>query len=372
MSKAVFAADTHLSAQAWARMPGLVGDAEWAFTQLVDYCIEKQAEALVLAGDLIDKKINDSLPIKCLRVQIDRLQQAAVPVYYIQGQHELADPPWMNSVSDWPQHIHQKMVEVAGLTLYGLDFTIQSDLSEKLARIPYNANTLIAHQVWEEFMGSIAVCQGSLASLPKQIRYCITGDLHCTEIRDITKHAGGTVTVLSPGATHMRKINEPGVHHFFVWDSNLKKFEIGDLQSRDVYRFNIDSRVALKQLQETFDKTFYKLSKETEHYPENLKKPIVQLVYDTSVPDAREKSLAVIGDRAFIFEQPVWPDVDRILIDRSKKDTLVSGGLASCLQLLVEDKESDLYQDTLRLLTETEDVETVVQAIVDRLCDSDK
>src|SRR4249920_1238489 len=113
-----FMADTHVRAGAWVDHP-IRGDSYYAFEQVVEYACKHELDGVFGAGDILDEKRNRAEPIAFLFSQIDRLKECQVPFYYIRGNHDYDDPPWLSGHS-WPVHVDREIVPIANLGVYGL------------------------------------------------------------------------------------------------------------------------------------------------------------------------------------------------------------------------------------------------------------
>ena len=121
----------------------------------IDKAIEHKVHNIFAAGDLIDVRRPPSEVAEFLRTQLDRL--ATISFRYIQGQHELSSPPWLSAISDNVQHLDGRepvnVYGTGGMSLIGIDWQPADKLAEKLEAIPDDVDILMAHQVWEDFMG---------------------------------------------------------------------------------------------------------------------------------------------------------------------------------------------------------------------------
>lgn len=339
-------------------MPELHGDAEWALHQIIDIACTRKLEWVVAAGDLIDKRVNDSPPIDSLARQLQRLRDCGVEFGYVQGQHEMADPPWVQTVSCWSHHLHGKSTKVGPFLTYGLDYRRTQDIGDAFAQVPKGTDIVIAHQVWEEFMGSRA--QASLAVIPHAAK-CITGDFHRFEMKSIRGKTGQKLTIISPGATHMRKIDEPDAHYVVIW--NGEKFTKLKLRSRPVVRQEIVTERDLVDFCRGAKAGFEALADANKDLPAHIRKPIIRVRYPVVLPDAKNRIAEAIGNTAFLFEDQVWPETETQQVSRKKRDELVKLGLEGCLELLVEDKGSALYLDTMSLLAASRDNQEILDVI---------
>ena len=134
MAGIVFGADPHLSRLTWADRPTIVGDAFYSLHQVIGFCLQHGAE-LALLGDVFDSTRPDSTAVAEACRAMDKMQEAQLRVFYIQGNHEKeAFTPWM-SVHAWPQHIDKKTFRLDGVTYYGLDWRPSRSIKEELQQV---------------------------------------------------------------------------------------------------------------------------------------------------------------------------------------------------------------------------------------------
>jgi len=240
---AVFGADTHLSEAVWTSRAQIRGDSFFGFTQLVDLAVEHKCP-LVIAGDcweLMHQARPSSVTVEFVRGQLDRLELDSLPFYYVNGQHDqLAAPFWFKAIHSWPTHVGQSRFELAGQRWFGVDYFEDADAAAQLALIPPDVDGVVLHKPWEEFVDSKFLAPTSLATVPYG-RVLVSGDMHRTIIDDT-----GSRLYISPGATHMRTIAEPVVHHAVLMDRQ-GKFVTHQLRSRPVLSHSVLSATALYQ-----------------------------------------------------------------------------------------------------------------------------
>lgn len=243
-TRILFFSDLHLGRGrlAWASL-GIEGDAYVAAESLAEAAEHHRCDAIVGAGDLIDKRRNCTEPIHRAASFVDR---ATMPFAFVQGQHEFDDPPWFSLLAPAAPfgavHLHERLWKIGCATLYGLDYRSRDELELALAAIPETAHTLVCHQVWDEFMGSIAAPQGSLASIPHHVRLVVTGDYHQHLSVEVERPGGPSLRVLSPGACSSQKIDEPHEHAVFVVEYHPNgDFDVvsQQLPSRPIYDFGV-------------------------------------------------------------------------------------------------------------------------------------
>jgi DNA repair exonuclease SbcCD nuclease subunit len=201
--KILATSDLHLSDKIWKHRP-IEGDSYHSWRQIVDLAIEHDCDIVTLAGDILDKQTNVSNPVQELVAGLRRLREAHIKVWYNQGQHEYQTVPWMSldETTVWVQA--QPIVTTNGWNIAGCDYQNTEGLTNFLkTTAAMEADILVCHQVWLEFMGEECRPQGSFADIPENVRYLITGDYHENICQKF-----GQLTVLSPGSTHLRSISE--------------------------------------------------------------------------------------------------------------------------------------------------------------------
>jgi len=146
MVKVLVTSDLHLSDKIWKHRP-VEGDSYWSWEQIVDIAVE-ECDAVILAGDILDKQLNNSNPISKLIDGLNRLEEAGIPVFYNQGQHEYQKNPWMG-LHKLSNHIHRRSFELGGFSFLGFDYGQQQDLAQFLnGEEVKDADFLVCHQVW--------------------------------------------------------------------------------------------------------------------------------------------------------------------------------------------------------------------------------
>ena len=322
-----------------------------AFKHIIDQAIELGVAAVFGAGDLIDVRKPSSEVIEFIRDEMCRLEEVNIPFYFIQGQHELAEPPWFLAAHRWPIWVDFETVEVEGYAVHGLDWTPADQLSTSLLAVPRGIDILLAHQVWEEFMGNLCGCEGSFSQVPTPIMF--TGDFHSEQYREDFRGATGQMlTIISPGATNIRTINEPARHHYYLFGDD--GWDRQQIPGRRVIGHTILSEDGLDGALETFQEVIESAIQgaKDDNLPDQLQMPIVWAKYPEDVPDAYDRLGAAAGDNCHLFRRPVHVVGDDVMVERQKRQEVVSGGLAGCLELIVNPKkEKKDYKVLTRLIS---------------------
>ena len=281
MDYIVIASDLHSQNGAWADRP-VRGDAYYAMDQIARYVARTAASvaAVVLCGDLLDKHVNPSGPVLMLRRFVRHLKDAGKPVYAISGQHELGEPQWL---ADDATMIHNTRVELPnGVSLAGLNYRTHAELGPALAALP-EADVLVAHQVWGEFMGEHSNPQGWLRDVPAGFRAVWTGDLHQNRCDMIHRPTSGRLLALSPGATCRQAIDEPDEHYIMLYNTrkppnDKAAYKRVKLRSRPKLEYQLDNEDVVGELLEKIVPDVIEATDTS--MPEYVRAPLVRLHYD--------------------------------------------------------------------------------------------
>jgi hypothetical protein len=299
---AVVASDLHVEYHAYAAYPAMWGDSYHALQQVVDACLQYHVPP-VLPGDLFDKAYPDSYSLKQFFQQLDRLQQARLTCLYTQGQHELSRrQPWLSLHAN-PYHLHGVVARLGSHGFYGLDFQPADRLAEQIALIPPEADVLVCHQVWGEFMGKHSAPEGWLAELiPPQIKLVLTGDFHAHTRLQVTSRrpqAPHSFTVLSPGSTTLQSVSEDPIKYVYLLHDDLSMRSLR-LLGRQVYYSQIADEV---QLDAELDRVLTLLtSTDFSHLPENLRTPMwVANCLETLGADATRRLRVAAHNQLHLF-----------------------------------------------------------------------
>lgn len=337
---AAWSSDTHLTPYTWAKHPTLRTDAFVSFAQIIQFC-NAEGLPLFLAGDVFNERRPDSLTVEFARRQMVGMIQYGYEVFFVEGQHDMAAPPWLEVCG--AKHLDKKSVRVGQLDIYGLNFTNRTDLAEELKKIPRNTDVLMAHQVWEEFMGRIRVVEGSLKDVPT-VGAIVTGDYHRHDQFDVVSNVDGRkVNIVSPGSTHMRTIDEDPRKFFYVMYDDLS-FESKPLVTRRC----LVSRVANdEQFEASVAAIQIELSRNPD-LPESIRKPIWAVYFRDDIPDVHRRLEAWNAkELVHLFEFPIRPKKEEKTEDISDSEML--GGLRSAL-LKEYDTDSLIGKTALRML----------------------
>jgi len=309
----LFVGDMHLDDACWPSRP-LFFDAYQVLPQILAIVKRKKVKKIVLCGDVIDRKRINSRAFKELRRFIASCRSITGDqecVYFVQGQHEVSDPPWATLCGG--THLHRQLIKCdGGVTLYGLDYTDTELLRGALESIPSAANLLVCHQMWAEHKPFGPEPDDSLVNVPTNIKTVVSGDIHRHLLKKIDRGGKGKdiLKFLSPGTTCMQDIAEEEVKHVWLFEKNL--FTKIKLRTRHVIRLRrcVTEQHAIDALKKLhLDLGNYTAPKRRFTYDKDIEKPIVDVEYDKALEDFEDRVRAIAQDRAHLFFRYFYADV---------------------------------------------------------------
>lgn len=347
----VISADWHLERHAWAKHPELTGDAYFGLKQLIDYCVAHSLP-LVAAGDLFEKSYPDSLSVSVAHKEMSRMEDAALPVYFVQGQHEMTrEQPWLG-IHPWPQHVHKKVFEIGDYVLYGLDYQRADLVLNSLKEIPAAADILVAHQVWQDFMGSITKPECTSTDVP-HVNYVVTGDFHKLVLSNGVGANQQSLKMISPGPLCLQSTSEPVDKFFLVFheDGYVEKHQ---LKTRPFYKHILEQGIDWSAWEDFLNEE----CKPDLTLPAHLQKPAMYIRYPADLGNAYANITKLTGDKYHLFLNPVSDSLPEVTLtdaeDRKDQlDTDLKGCLARTLDAMFgaeTKKRANVYACALQLL----------------------
>lgn len=344
----VMFADSHLADKAWVGR-NVAGDSYFSLAQIVDFACQHQVYGVIGAGDLLDRAINRSEPVVRFHKELDRLQAANIPTFYIQGQHELQDQPWL-SAHPWPQHLNGQSVMLGIWNFFGLDWHPADHLAIALGTIPSNTHVFVGHQVWAELLGLHP--EASVHDIP-HAHTLFTGDYHVYKQFKTTNRQGHELLVISPGSTCAQSIDENPDKYFVVLcdDHQFRKVKLKTRRILEAETLNLPQELDrfLGDLADRLDP----LWAETTGWPEAVRKPLLRVTYSHRLSDCQRRVMAAVGERAHVFFKEMPPEPT---VTASSREILAADGqalnLETALHRHLESQELlPLEADCRRLLT---------------------
>lgn len=296
----VFCADLHLADGAWTSRPAIYGDSYYSLSQIIDHCLAHKLP-LVIGGDVLDVKKNSARPVQQLCAQMARMAEANLPVYYIQGQHELDRHVTWLSVHPWPVNANKMSFEIAGVKLYGIDWLPRGEIQEAFEQVPPDTDVLVCHQVWKDFMKNVGRPECHLGDV-HHVKFVLSGDFHVTTVEVAPNAQGEPTQLISTGSTCMQDISESPDKFFYVVGDSGAGLEIfpQQLKTRRMKSYTVTDTETLDDLcAGGFLRDIQEML--AVDLPAEIKKPLVRVKFDKRIPDAYIRITTAIGDHAHLF-----------------------------------------------------------------------
>lgn len=319
---AIIAADTHIDEFIWTDRSEIRGDAYHGFSQLVDLAV-KHSLPLIIAGDFLEcLPVNypTSRTIEFLHGRLRYLNDCGVEFRFINGQHDGS----VSASTPWPVAIGfaDSYRDFETETINGVEFTFMSYRPKKylgdLLHELEESQVVICHQVWQELMGGRS-CEGSLSRIPAKL--VISGDYHQFKSVAVTRADGkGKLTAVSPGATHIRKINEPTEHFALKLYSDLSVKRI-PLSSRRIMHVGVTGKDDLHDLLEYSDKLIRECKKYAKQHklPPEISTAVLDVKDQSVISGVHAKLAQVYGNEMHIhYRRQAQTKLDSNFIDNVK------------------------------------------------------
>lgn len=303
-------ADWHCQRLVWSNLTKIRGDSLFACQELLRAAAEQDVVAVFALGDLLNTVVNPSWPPAALDRVVRGLCDTGAQVYHVQGNHDFASPPWLEGSP--AVHLHEKSVEIDGLVVYGLDYLDPGPLAEALKWVPAGAHVLAAHQGWHEWMHGRG--QAAVADVP-HVMAVWSGDLHDTRMDHFGPRAALAV---SPGSLNRQAVDEPDAHFVLVYDTDKGEpndpvaYERVLLRERPIIR--VDASASTPDELDAFVAGLPRLVQECHkancELPDDVREPLVRLLYPSDASDLVARCEKVIAQGAFpahVFAKPVAP-----------------------------------------------------------------
>ena len=223
-----------------------------AFRKFGNAMEEHRPDAVIIGGDLFDSPRPDAKSVFTAKEVVKRIKNAGIPVYGIDGNHDLADGYWLRTIgAEIFDHGVVDVVDIAGVKVGGINYRNGRDLVEEIGRMADSGlkmDALVAHFALAEMNGGGSADTGvrELSPLLDKlgVKYMLMGHVH---IPDARKWNG--VLYVNPGSTEMKSSNEPREKYWFMLDTDTHEATPMRLYTRPVEDVDIATEEDLLEFQ---------------------------------------------------------------------------------------------------------------------------
>lgn len=189
------------------------------FRKIVDLALAENIDALLLAGDVFDSERRSAQSLAFLTLQLEKLQQAGIAVFYIKGNHDAENP--LTDMMDWPNNVtifsgrgqsirlHKTAPDGRPVYIHGVSFSGRqaSNLLSKFPNpVPHSINIGLLHTSLNGAAGHDVYAPCSVSELAaKGYDYWALGHIHK---RAVYEQSGSLIVM--PGTPQGRDIGEDG------------------------------------------------------------------------------------------------------------------------------------------------------------------
>lgn len=329
---ALIASDLHVRNydRIWARHPTLLGDTSYALQQIAELGIEYANQglgALLLAGDVLDSKLQRADAIDILGRFLDKFLDGGTAVLYIQGDHEYSQPPFLQAIRPQAQHVHQQTVRLFGKTIYGLDYVPLGEASKYLAQVP-PCDVLLTHQKWTDFLGKHLGGDCAFSDIPAgNCKLLVTGDYHIA-----LQQMQGSMRVLSPGSVCMQDLGETATKFVWLLDDELGLTPLM-LKTRAYRTVEITCQ---GDLDATLPELYALVKSCKETLPEQIAAPILRIQYPHDQYDIKRWVDSALGQTCHLFFDPqhtLTDEAKQVAEEQSaRRQVVLAGGLPGVIR----------------------------------------
>lgn len=344
----VFAADTHLAMNAWKSLPDVKGDSYRAFEQIIEFCVQNKAEALILGGDIFDASPGPD-DVECFLRGVRKLRQAGICVWAIQGQHGRSRTiPWTSIDPEvyWLDKSDPRLLKGGGVVT-GFDNMPGEELRKYLAALDPSVNIVILHQA----------CRGSVPDVadrwdfdpdwvPPCVKLVLMGDIHepwmtrrevkCNGLQHATEF-------YYSGSICMQSLNETSQKSFLVVDNGFNVTRAG-LKTRSFEMLTI--------LAES------ELAKVVAHAEKLEPETLVHVRFDPRVEKVEEMFRAANERVHYAFRPISIISVGNTDIDLSKLDQV---SLEGCLGKMVDRTQDEEFHSFMLAMLKSKNPKNTLQ-----------
>jgi len=354
----VFAADLHMTPLVWVDQPEMRGDAYASFVQIVTYCLEHKASALILGGDIFNKTRPDSESVKLFEEGVALLAAEGVLVYFIQGQHDRAEPPWASSLTTLAQYIGDGKTAAIDIddipaVVCGYDCMPGHQLhatleADKEAGKAYNI--LLIHQLARSFIPFEGAWDFDMEWVSECVELVLAGDYHAPVNKGKLWYSG---------STHARNVTEFSQRSFIT----VGRHEDGTFDVQRVplqVRTVIEVVIIVEDQLKTAIEALTKYMPSTDDMPGIIAKPLVFARYNADIPLALSQLEDVCHEHGFILRTRAMAGGTEVVAQVALPQGAVT--LESCLAQVVNREEDEEFHSFVLALLKAEEPRDVLVA----------
>lgn len=313
----VFSSDWHLRDVIWSGRDDIRDDTAVAASAVIDHCIATDRN-LVLGGDNFNDPWPSSASTRLMQRLIDRLHAHRLKCFMIDGNHDAANPSWINVVGAVNVN-DASFLACDGIRGHGITYRPKDNLMKTLAELELQGEVqfLVMHQLLDKHCPKPGIWNMAASWFtgggPKLV---LMGDYHepCdpfTNSAGVTFHYNG-----SPCAMTLGEIEDNNRRRFTVVKSSGGRLSLETLPSptRAFFKLIADNN---EQLESQLTPAL-KSSLEAATLSCNVLdravvlKPVLLVHTPPTLSGVRNKVVDFLGESAIFWHQPMLRDADEL------------------------------------------------------------
>jgi hypothetical protein len=235
----------------------------------------------------------------------------------------------------------------------GLDSQPIEEFRQAYEKLPKHCDVFLTHQTWDELLPAVATNSDGSCKFITNSDIVLAGDIHVHSQQTITATDNSKFTLLSPGSTNMRAINETPEKSFFVLHED-KSISSHKFRSRPFWRSKnlYDEQEAKQLMEDVLPEQLDALEAEGAELPEAVQRPVIRIGIARSLMDEGHslRIANIVGERAHLFWEELHREEEAIVVEKEARDKIRDAGILGGLDAVVSNKDSSLYKRLRYLL----------------------
>ena len=315
--------------------------------------------AVVLAGDIFDRDRIEGPTLRAFATFVDELYTRGIPVYFIQGNHDLDREDPLPGV-EGALSLNGKLENICGVRVYGLDWMPREQLKEALLTVP-ECDVLVLHAKMKHLCGFGIAADLSLDDIPERVRHVVVGDIHVPDQTELR----GKGFCISPGGLHPCTLAETREKCYAVLDTKDPwSWTLLALDSRPIEHVLV---LTEQDVQMAMSKIVHVVSTSRPGF-----EPLIEIRYATAFSNLLDGFYKMTEGKAFLFPKPsttgkILESADLEEARKSFREITLHGALSTVVDRTKEPEVFGFVDELLQVPDGTAVVDRIMEDICSRV-----
>ena len=236
MARIALVSDVHLGTQQYG-LKERYEDFLESFRRFGADVVKEKPDAVIIGGDLFDSSRPDAKEVFCAQQVVGRIKAAGIPVFGIDGNHDLVDGYWLRTIGA-ERLLESETVDIEGTHVSGMSFRSGQDFVDTIRDMGerrMKVDVLVAHFALAEIIGGrTGTADASVQELTPLLKklgckFVLMGHVHITDV-----HEWNGITFVNPGSTEMKSAQERNEKFWMLVDTDSGEVKPIPLKTRPV------------------------------------------------------------------------------------------------------------------------------------------